>query len=234
MQNDIKYYVYLTTNLVNGKQYIGKHKGRLDDDYYGSGILITLAIQKYTKKNFKKEILCICQSEEEVNKQEEYFISKYNAVADPHFYNISKGGGNITKEYSIEQRKIINQKISIKNSGENHHMYDKHHTEETKQKLKEASLRYWTKEKRKERSEQYQGVNNPMYGKHHTQEAIDKINKDRKIKIYQLDKNNEQIINQYESIRDAERALNVSHGLIGKVLNKDNRSAYGYKWKSKL
>ena len=50
-------YIYLTTNLVNGKKYIGQHNGSIKDDYLGSGVLLVKAIKKYGKENFKKEIL---------------------------------------------------------------------------------------------------------------------------------------------------------------------------------
>ena len=48
------YYVYLTTNLINGKKYIGQHYGELDDYYLGSGSILKKAILKYGRKNFKK------------------------------------------------------------------------------------------------------------------------------------------------------------------------------------
>lgn len=54
------YYIYMTTNLINGKKYIGQHKGKVNDSYLGSGTTITKAIQKYGKENFKKDILCMC------------------------------------------------------------------------------------------------------------------------------------------------------------------------------
>ena len=47
-------FIYLTTNLINGKQYIGSHDGTIDDGYLGSGIAIKLAIKKYGKKKFQK------------------------------------------------------------------------------------------------------------------------------------------------------------------------------------
>jgi hypothetical protein len=49
-----RYYIYITTNLINGKQYIGKHYGLINDDYFGSGILLQKALKKYGKENFKK------------------------------------------------------------------------------------------------------------------------------------------------------------------------------------
>ena len=52
----MEHYIYLTTNLINGKKYIGKHFGAICDSYLGSGTLLQRAIAKYGKENFKKEI----------------------------------------------------------------------------------------------------------------------------------------------------------------------------------
>ena len=91
-------YIYLTTNLVNGKRYIGRHKSNIfDPTYIGSGIRLGLAINKYGRENFKTEILEECTSETDLNLKEEFYIKKFNAVEDTNFYNIQHGGyiGNI-------------------------------------------------------------------------------------------------------------------------------------------
>jgi hypothetical protein len=156
-----QYYIYKTTNLIDGKQYIGKHYGELNDSYLGSGKILKRALARYGKENFKKEILCITQSNEENNIKEKEYIKLYNAVESDLFYNLHEGGDGGNN----------NQKISESLSGENHPMYGKHHSEETKEKLRQASLAYWTEERRKERSEQYKGENNPMYGKKKSAES---------------------------------------------------------------
>lgn len=159
-----QYYIYKTTNLINQKQYIGKHYGELNDSYLGSGKLIKKAIAKYGKENFQKEILCIVQNNEEANLKEKEFIEYYNAVKSDDFYNLHEGGDGGNN----------NQKISESLSGSKHPMYGKHHSEETKEKLRKSSLAYWTEEKRKERSIQYTGEKNPMYGKTKSKESEQK------------------------------------------------------------
>ena len=69
--------IYKTINLVNGKFYIGQSKNN-NSNYYGSGNLIKKAIKKYGKENFRKEILCICNSPQELNEQEKFWINKCN------------------------------------------------------------------------------------------------------------------------------------------------------------
>lgn len=46
-------YVYITTNLINGKRYIGQHRSNiLDEKYLGSGKLLKNAI---TNDAWRKE-----------------------------------------------------------------------------------------------------------------------------------------------------------------------------------
>ena len=54
-------YIYKTTNLINGKIYIGQHKSSsFDTNYYGSGKLLIKALKKYGKENFKIELIEGC------------------------------------------------------------------------------------------------------------------------------------------------------------------------------
>ena len=88
--NEVKYCVYLTTNKVNGKTYVGQHRyNKLYDGYLGSGTLIRRAIAKYGKENFEIEYLETDLSEDEVDWWEQWYIEVLNP-----YYNISKGKRN--------------------------------------------------------------------------------------------------------------------------------------------
>ena len=79
----MNHYVYEITNLVNGMKYIGKRTWKCEienDGYMGSSDILRRAIKKYGINNFKKDIIFICNTEEEAYKKEEYYISLKNAV----------------------------------------------------------------------------------------------------------------------------------------------------------
>ena len=48
--------IYKTTNIVNGKIYIGQSHG-LDKTYLGGGTILKKALKKYGRKNFKFEVI---------------------------------------------------------------------------------------------------------------------------------------------------------------------------------
>lgn len=88
----MRYIIYKITNTVNGKIYIGKHTTKdINDGYMGSGKLLKLAIKKYGKEKFKKEILFECLSENEMNKKEKEIVNK-NFIKDENNYNLTIGG----------------------------------------------------------------------------------------------------------------------------------------------
>ena len=188
MKSEKKYYgyVYLTTNLINNKKYIGQHRGEPNDSYFGSGIYIKQAIKKYGKENFKKEILCYADSQEELNKLEIEFITLHNAVEDEMYYNIALGGytpvavGGMKGKKHTEETK---QKLRELNLGENNPNfgkcgelnpgYGKPRSEETKRKISETRIKLGLAK----------GENNPMYGKRHTEESRRKMSESLKGRV---------------------------------------------------
>lgn len=159
-------YIYLTTNLINGKQYIGQHKSsKFHSSYKGSGKILKQAIEKYGKENFSTKVLEWCFNRDELAEREKYWIAFYDATNNNNWYNITAGG------YGVQLY------------GESNHMYGKHHTEETKKKISEKLTGLLSGEKnpmygihlevseetRKKMSESHKGLmsgeKNPMYGK---------------------------------------------------------------------
>ncbi len=120
------YTIYKTTNIINGKYYIGAHKTtNLSDTYFGSGNAIKNAIVKYGKENFHKEIIDLCESETKMYIREKEIITQ-KIVNDPKSYNMTIGGiggfshidnfgdknpmknPQISKKVSIKQKQIRN------------------------------------------------------------------------------------------------------------------------------
>jgi hypothetical protein len=82
------YTIYKITNNVSGKTYVGKHQTlNLDDDYFGSGKLLKLAIKKHGRENFTKEILHVFDTEDEMNEAEKLLVK-----TDSSTYNMCPGG----------------------------------------------------------------------------------------------------------------------------------------------
>lgn len=156
--------VYMHTNKINGKKYIGqtcknpeyrwnKGKGYTESTYFYN------AIQKYGWDNFKHEILYENLTLEEANNIEESLINKFNTTNPKNGYNLKSGGEN----NFLTQR--VKDKISKANKG-------RKLTDEHKRKISETNKG----RKRKDIT----GENNPMFGKHHTEEVKQKISKANK------------------------------------------------------
>jgi len=86
------YTIYKITNIINNKIYVGKHQTNdLNDDYMGSGKRLKQAINKYGIENFKKEILFIFYTEEEMNRKEAEIVTEEFCLRNDT-YNICVGG----------------------------------------------------------------------------------------------------------------------------------------------
>lgn len=137
MNNSIGY-IYCTTNLINGKLYIGKRQiSSFDSKYLGSGIHLSRAVNKYGKDSFSAMPLLFVRSADELNLQEKKMISTYRkALGEESLYNIAEGGeGGITwkngaypestrlkmslQRKGIRKSKEHIEKIRISNIGKN-------------------------------------------------------------------------------------------------------------------
>ena len=165
------YLVYKTTNLVNGKIYIGKHEtDNLDDGYIGSGNLLKRAIEKYGHENFKREILFECSSKEEMDAKEAELVNE-DFLKRKDVYNIKLGG-----EGGFD---FINSS-GINNSGDNAGKGGRTHSKLLKEdpiyreryisENRERMKRMW-----KEHPELFKNFKFDWTGKHHTKETKRKI-----------------------------------------------------------
>ncbi|MCI2234709.1 hypothetical protein MKK42_21810 [Escherichia coli] len=87
----MRYFVYQITNLLNGKIYVGAHKGEPDDGYMGSGVMITRAIKKHGVENFRKDILLECETQEQMYLEESRIVTK-DFIEREDTYNLTLGG----------------------------------------------------------------------------------------------------------------------------------------------
>ena len=88
------YYIYETTNLINGKKYRGKHSSKKEKSstYIGSGTILHKAIKKYGKENFICEILEYFNTDAEalIAERDVYVTEEW--ISRPDVYNLMPGG----------------------------------------------------------------------------------------------------------------------------------------------
>ncbi len=104
-------YIYKTTNLINGKIYIGQHKHLgWDNNYYGSGKALQCAIKKYGRKSFKCELIESCETKSQLNEREIDWIAYYQELYK--CYNITGGGEGRTATHSKKTREKLSKSLS--------------------------------------------------------------------------------------------------------------------------
>ena len=104
-------YVYVTTNKINNRMYVGQHKynkPEIDPKYLGSGILLEKAIDKYGEENFTCKLLTTADSKKELNQKEIEYIKSYKDRYGELCYNLASGGrGGDCYPMTPERRKAI-------------------------------------------------------------------------------------------------------------------------------
>jgi group I intron endonuclease len=214
---DIKmYYLYLLTNKINEKTYIGQTKNiktrwGADGGRYKGCTALYRAIKKYGFENFDKEILLECETEEEINNFEVEYISKYKAEGKAE-YNIAGGGYESSLKFKTEEEKQeIHRKIAIAHKGKNL-------SEEQKKKISESmklidhswkvGKSFLTEEGRKILSDKHSGKNHWNYG--------NKMPEEQRQRLANLQKGNKQSKETIEKRVSHYRGIN--HWGIKKVI----------------
>jgi group I intron endonuclease len=164
-----KGFVYLITNLINSKKYIGittrNINLRFREHIWDAGkrnkiTILRRAIAKYGSDNFRIEMVeeLTNVTEEQLHSRETYYIEKYNTFID------DGGGYNMVKVG--KERLIISdasrKRMSENQIGEKNHFYGRKHSDSTKVKMSDNHANIL-------------GVMNPFYGKTHSVAARKEI-----------------------------------------------------------
>lgn len=109
--------IYKTTNLINGKIYIGKASGKRARKiwYLGSGKWIRRAVVKHGRENFRRVTIDVAESKLDQSRKEVFWIDFYDARNPKVGYNFGPGG-----------------------EGNGGIWLGRHHTEESKLKISKA------------------------------------------------------------------------------------------------
>lgn len=236
--------IYLITNIVNGKKYVGQTikpiEKRLKEHFKASfsekrKAIICHAMRKYSRDNFVIECIEDNLSIEELDAAEQRWIVHYDTFGK-WGYNATSGGN---------QCRISNEtklKISVANKG-------KPKSEEHKKKMSEAQKgvkivalnsfdgKHHSKENIEKIKEtlqgQMDGENNPFYSKQHSEESKLKMStshigkqageKHPRSKLIEKD-----VLEIREAIKngvsrnDLVKQYSVSKGAINKIVTREN------------
>lgn len=164
------YTIYRITNLVNNKIYIGwtsrdphiryKEHQKKHQPKNQARSPLSYAIEKYGVDNFLFEVIYQSRDYAHARDIETYFVIENNSMLDGWGYNVDKGGtGHKRSKDTIEKHRkrllgrkqseehkrnkanaIRGEKNGMYNIGNKHPMKGKHHSDETKKKMRETVL----------------------------------------------------------------------------------------------
>jgi group I intron endonuclease len=197
--------VYVITNKINGKQYVGQTVQPLENRWSAhksdsSGCLgLKAAFEKHGIENFTIEQIGATNSLEELNKIEREQIKALGTLS-PNGYNLTSGGEQ--PKFSLESR----AKMSRSHLG------------------KKPSVNA-----RKAASERWKGKNNPnangMTEEHRLKLSLSAKGNSARGKIAVKCMENGVV---YSSISNAAQSLSINVGHLHQVLNGKRKSAKGY------
>lgn len=220
--------IYVITDNTNGKQYVGQtiHSAELRFAQHckpseTSCRLLDRAISAHGRENFSVSVLEAVNTAEELDEREVYWISKLNTLA-PNGYNI-EGGGKGKGFVSEETRRRLSVAMVGKFDGEKNPFYGKHHTQGTRQKMRDN---HWD----------MRGENNPNYGKHLSEETRRKLSESRKGVLTGVDNHAARAVicietgRVYPTIREAAASVGISYSSLSQHLRGRSFSCAKLHW----
>lgn len=119
--------VYVITNLINGKQYVGQTTKTIQQRWKShlqtinrkchDNMIIYTAIRKYGINNFNIHQVVECLDKYDLDYSERLVITYFNTLS-PYGYNLSKGGGGgnqRTKPHTLEEiRHVADAKRKVR------------------------------------------------------------------------------------------------------------------------
>lgn len=173
-------YIYKTTNLLNGKIYIGKKKSPVFiEDYFGSGKLIRRAINQYGAENFQVKLVYWAKTLEELNEKEKFYITFYEShYTSGKGYNIALGGdgGDLINQLPYDEYMEFVDECRRRSIGKNNPNYGKG------DKIRGENNPSKRLEVREKLSNSLKGEANGMFGKTHSKETMERILKTKREK----------------------------------------------------
>ncbi len=174
--------VYLIVCKLNGKPYVGQTKQKLHrrmEQHKVASSAIGNAIRKYGLENFTIEVIEECETLEQLNEREMFWIAYFNSKA-PNGYNLTNGGeGGIPcddtrAKLSAARKGVPKSREHCKKIGAA--QKGKIISDDTRAKIgaARAGKKHSAKTKA-QMSEDRTGEKNYFFGKHHTDETISNL-----------------------------------------------------------
>ena len=140
------HYVYITSNNINNKIYVGLHSSdKLVDNYKGSGTYLKKAMKKYGRSNFFVSVRVYLENRSLARELEALVVSELISLGRGRTYNRAQGGTGAAegsynhfygKQHTLETKNTIG-KLAAKRVGKLNHFYGKHHSQSTKDKIRD-------------------------------------------------------------------------------------------------
>ena len=231
--------IYCFTNKINGKKYIGQTmaflKTRIGQHLSESRkenptLAFHKALKKYTIDNFDIKILekLIANSREELktmlNEREIYYISLYSSTVDKNGYNLTNGGETTYLTAAIPLYQFTHEGVFIKK-------YNSHSLAAIDMNGDPNNISSLTNCARHETPQaygyiwEYTDVCNRIYIKPEKDCSFNF----KKAKAYTLDG---ELVGIFNSYKEASEFAGIPSPSISEAIDKENRTAGGYIWRS--